>query len=141
MSAILRRVSQENVEIVRRGLEAFNSGDWEASMSELHERAVWVPSPAFPDTAPRHGRETIRRFWEELDAAMGGFQAAVDDVIDAGDGHVVALVRIGGIGRGSGADVWREIAQVFTLREGKVVSVVGYDKREHALSAFGLTQP
>ena len=45
-------MSHDNVEIVRRGLEAFNRGDWEVSMAELHERAVWVPSPAFPDTAP-----------------------------------------------------------------------------------------
>jgi len=133
-------MSRENAEIVRRGLEAFNSADWDTAMAEIHEHAVWVPSPGFPDAAPRYGRDAIRKFWVELSTTLPGFQASIDDIVDAGGDQVVALVCTHGIGRGSGADVARDIGQVFTVRDGKVVSIVSYNRREDALAVAGVSR-
>jgi ketosteroid isomerase-like protein len=130
-------VSRENVELVRTGLQAFNDRDWDAAMASIHEHAVWVPSPGFPDSAPRHGRASIRKFWVELSTTLPGFQSEIDEIVDAGGDQVVALVRTHGIGAGSGADVSREIAQLFTVRGGFVVSVIGYNRREDALAVAG----
>jgi ketosteroid isomerase-like protein len=134
-----RRMSRENVEIVRRGLEAFNEREWDVAMGDIHEHAVWVPSSGFPDAAPRFGRSAIQKFWVELSTTLPGFQATAEEVLDAGGDQVVAIVRTHGIGRGSGADVGRDIGQVFTLREGKVVSIVSYNRPEHALAVAGLS--
>ena len=132
-------MSRENAEIVRRGLEAFNSADWDTAMAAIHEYAVWVPSPGFPDAAPRYGRNAILKFWVELSTTLPGFQASVEEIVDAGGDQVVALVSIGGVGHGSGADVRREMAQIFTVRDGIVVSVIGYDRREAALAVAGVS--
>jgi ketosteroid isomerase-like protein len=131
-------MSQENVEIVRTGLEAFNCAEWDVAMASIHEHAVWVPSPGFPDAAPRYGRTAIRKFWTELSTTLPSFQASVEEIVDAGGDQVVALVRTHGIGRGSGADVSRTIGQVFTVRNGKVVSIVSYNRPGDALAAADL---
>ena len=128
------------MDLVRSGLEAFNERDWDAAMAAIHEHAVWVPSPGFPDSAPRHGKTAIRKFWVELSTTLPGFQSSIEELVDAGGDQVVALVRTHGIGAGSGADVSREIAQLFTIRNGWVVSVIGYNRREDALAVAGVTE-
>lgn len=130
-------MSQENVEIVRRGLEAFNRADWEGATAQFAQDVEWQPSSGWPDTTPHRGRESIRAFWAELSSTLEGFTADLDELFDAGD-DVVAFVRTRGRGRGSGMEVSREIGQVYTLSEGKVVRIVGYDRRSEALAAAGL---
>ena len=58
---------------------------------------------------------------------------------EAATSSPVKLLRSQGRGRISGLEVSRELAQVFTVRDGRVVQVVGYDDRARALQDTGLT--
>ena len=45
-----------------------------------------------------------------------------------------------GRGRISGIEVARQLAQVATVREGRVIKIVGYDDRAQALEAAGVSE-
>jgi SnoaL-like domain len=56
--------------------------------------------------------------------------------IEDGD-RVLALMTIEGRGKGSGVPVVIRSADLFTVRDGKIVSLVGYPDRAEALEAWG----
>lgn len=56
-------MSQENVERVLRGYEAFNRGDLEAASAGFDPNIEWVPLETLPDDAPVRGQEGVRRWW------------------------------------------------------------------------------
>jgi ketosteroid isomerase-like protein len=71
--------------------------------------------------------------WEE-------FRLEPDEFVDGGD-RVVVIGRWVGKGRGSGIEVQRPVAHVFTLHDGRVVRVeLGYTGRGDALEATGLSE-
>jgi ketosteroid isomerase-like protein len=130
-------MSHENVEFVRRGAEAFVRRQW-ASMLELFAEDVeWHDPPSLPGATVHYGRGAMKARWEELDEALPGFTIVPEAYFDAGD-RVVVFLRTKGRGRASGIEMERCIAQVFTVRDGLVASVVGYDDRDEALADVGL---
>jgi ketosteroid isomerase-like protein len=53
-------MSQENVEVVRDGYDAFNRGDTEASVAHLHPSIEWWPAADEPITEPYRAEVSIR---------------------------------------------------------------------------------
>jgi ketosteroid isomerase-like protein len=74
-------MSQENVEIVREAIEAFNRGDFEAALKWMHRDIEWQTLDAFPDAATYHGLEEVRVLADvaghvsRLSVAPGGMRA------------------------------------------------------------------
>jgi ketosteroid isomerase-like protein len=139
-------MSRENVEIVRRLIEAWNRNEQE-SVVPL-ERVVPFLDPGVIFDATRRiinpktyaGIEGIRAMLAERDEVWGQFRMEPDEFVDAGD-HVVAIGRWVGKGSGSGVEVNQPIADVFTLHGGRVVRCeIGYSDRAEALDAAGLSQ-
>jgi ketosteroid isomerase-like protein len=130
-------MSQENVELVRRGIasvEAF----WEL----LAEDVVWEMSSDFrlPDLPQRVvGREDVvdgsRRYWGTWEE----YRLDADELIDAG-ASVIVVVRERGRGRGSGIPFDRHWAQVWTFSQGKIVRWELYPDRAAAVEAVGLRE-
>jgi hypothetical protein len=52
---------------------------------------------------------------------------------------MVVVLRIAGVGKGSGIETSMRSADVMTVRHGKVIRHVGYRNAETALIALGLT--
>lgn len=127
-------MSQENVEIVRAIYGSwvkgdFSSADWTSPDIEFVS--------IFDRTASR-GLEARARRWREVLDAYEDLAVLPEEVIDAGE-QVVVLVRFRGRGKGSGAPVTDfDGANLFTLRDGKVVRLVLYGDRAEALEAAGL---
>ncbi len=132
-------MSQEEIELVRRGYEAFNQRAWEAASNYLHPDIEWHDPSQLPGSAVHRGIDEVLAFWRELTDALDGFTIEIDRLFEADD-RVVALVRSVGVGRVSGLSYERAIAQVWTVRDGRAVRVVGYDSREQALEAAGLSE-
>jgi ketosteroid isomerase-like protein len=91
-------MSQENVEIVRRWLEALSSEDFDAALALVHRDVVFVPPG---DQAPYRGAESLRR-WMEPDAFPGQViepleTVAVTDRTILGRQHIRARGRASGI--------------------------------------------
>ena len=72
-------------------------------------------------------------------AAWAEWSIDVEEFIDAGD-SVVVFVRMTATGLGSGIQTDREDAQVYTLRDAKVVHLDYYNSRMQALKAVGLAE-
>ena len=112
-------MSQENVDLVRRTIRAFNSGDWDASVEYMDEDIEWRAADAVPDQDSYFGRDGVRAFWTAWTENFDGFRLEVEELIDAGD-DVVVVTRIRGRGIASGAEVRsNSFAQVAHLRDGK----------------------
>jgi ketosteroid isomerase-like protein len=127
-------MSRENVEVVRRGYEAYDRGDIEAVLATFDPEIEWkqVEQPSAV-----HGHQGVLKAWDEWsEPFQEDLHASVEELIDAGD-HVIAVVRHRGTGRQSGVqlDLWTYL--VYTLRDGKVVRMIEYLERDEALRAAG----
>jgi uncharacterized protein len=128
----------EQVEMIRRGYEAFNRGDVDESLTIFDPEVVWhtyiVPGPG---GGTYHGHEGVRELWSDARRIFGDFKNIPEQMFDAGD-RVVAFVRVEGVGTKSGAPVEARIAHVHTLRDGRVACVDSYEDREEALRRAGI---
>jgi ketosteroid isomerase-like protein len=134
-------MSQENVEILRRFAEVFQTGDLERVVSEFFDPEIeWRTSAEDPDAATHRGREAYKRYVEQWWESFEGLRAEVEEYIDAGDDHVFTWVRWTGRGRASGVDSDWHLAVNYTMRDGKVVLAEEYFDRAEALEAVGLRE-
>ena len=137
-------MSQENVEIVRALYEAFARRDGESPFSVYAPDIEWdmsrsaIPLPG--EEAVYHGHEGVRRYARAWLEAWGFIDAPLERLVDAGDQVVALLGRTTARGKTSGVEVdtppW---AQVWTLRDGKVVRMRIYPEHAQALEAAGLS--
>jgi ketosteroid isomerase-like protein len=129
-----------DVEIVRRGYEAFSRGDVDAVLEVLHPDVEWHAPPTLPESGTLHGREAVRRWLESYGDAWEETRADIEDIREEGE-RVVAQVRLSGRGRGSGVAVsGNSDLHVWRLRDGLVYSVRMYQGTTDALEAEGLTR-
>ena len=118
--------AEENEAIVRRGYEAFNSGDMDTLVELFDESAVWhTPGRSWPSNEYQ-GREATLAYFGRLGQETGGtFQAELQqDLLADDDGHVVAIQRSRAERDGKQLDVDNLI--VFQLEDGRIT-----DGREH----------
>jgi ketosteroid isomerase-like protein len=134
-------VSRENVEIVRRAFEAWNSGEPDAAAGLLDPGIEWHLPENFPDAGTWRGKEQVLTGLAGLADSWEGLVADVRELIDAGD-RVVALVRYHGRAAVTGLDLEGVSvdAQVWTLRDGTVVEVRMYGGTDEALAAAGVAR-
>jgi ketosteroid isomerase-like protein len=130
-------VSQEDVEIVRRCVEAFRQRD-AATLRSLWSRdgvftAIFVAAEGRTYSLGLAGAAAA--FLEDIDAEFEDWQPSEEEIIDVGGGRVVLEARISGTGRDSGINVDQRIALVFTLRNGKVARGETYLDPDEALEA------
>jgi ketosteroid isomerase-like protein len=134
-------MSQENVELVRRGYAAWLQGDLPGLFDLYDADIVWDTSHFrdWPESA-YHGIAGVERFLNEWLAVWDDYEMRVDDVFAARDGRVVSLIHHQGKGRESGLALDMEMAQIATVCDGKITRLDNYDDRAQALEAAGLRE-
>jgi ketosteroid isomerase-like protein len=134
-------MSQENVDVVRQGWDAWFRGDLPGLFSTLDPEVVWDTSHFrdWPESA-YYGREGVERFLTEWVEVWDEYEVGVEEVVVALDGRVVSVLWHRGKGRDSGAPMYMEMAQVATLRDGKITRLENWDDRAAALESVGLRQ-
>jgi ketosteroid isomerase-like protein len=133
-------MSEENVAIVRAIWDAVNRGDIDGAFEYAPDDFIadWSSSEA-PESGVYHGREAVKGRFERTMEVWAEMEYFETEIIDA-DEHVL---RVGGVrarGRGSGAEVTAQGAQVWTFRDGTPVSVRLFQSKEEALEAIGLSE-
>ena len=129
-------MSQENVEVVRRSLEAFED-DEEAWIQTLDPDLVWNPiEDGHIPSRGIAGARGVRQRW--LDT-WEGHSIAVEDLTGAGE-NVVATIHVSGRGKGSGVEVNLQVHLHGKLRDGRIVYLFEYPDRASALEAAGLRE-
>jgi ketosteroid isomerase-like protein len=130
-------MSHENIEIVRRAVDAFNAGGRDRLLSPVD------PDIEFQSAVEQktyRGRAGLVHYREDIDAVMQEFHVEGDRFLDAGGDRVVHLYRIVGRGAGSGVPVSRDVAALSHLRAGKIVKGRIYLDQRQALEAAGLSE-
>ena len=134
-------VSQENVEVVREVMRAFNARD-DSAMSHWAEDAEFRLIGGFSGMAGENlrGREAILRFaWELIDNLQARF--VVERLFEADD-RVVLIASTVGAGDASGAGVEWRWGQVYRFRDGLITEVDNYWDADEAMETLeGGAQP
>jgi ketosteroid isomerase-like protein len=134
-------VSQENVEIVREFLEAFNQGDYAVCLEAIDPDVEWHPPPDIPNALVAQGRDALISNFQDWLGAWESYRATPEDVVEGAGETVVVTSLESGRGRGSGIEVEsRRITGVYELREGKIVRFKAYLDHAEALKAAGLRE-
>jgi ketosteroid isomerase-like protein len=126
-------MSRDNVEILKRTVEAWNRDDF----------AAWIDlfDPEFEWSALMEvfrGHQGAQQAWQSF-KEHGELKVRFDDVRDLGD-SVLALGELKAIGRTTRLDTSSEIAQLAAFRDGKIISFRDFPSRAEGLKAAGLLQ-
>jgi ketosteroid isomerase-like protein len=131
-------MSQENVEFVRRGIEAWNRGDLDRVLEGAHPNIELTPVIAQlvegGDSVYR-GLSGLRRFWEDWRVAWD-FRFSEVDIRDLGEA-VLVISRVSVTARATGLDLDTPMAVIFSFEEGRMVRMVSYLDAAEALEAVG----
>ena len=111
--------AERNVEIVRRGYEAFNTADM-ATLTEIFgEDAAWHTPGRSPVAGDHVGREAVFAQFGRYGGDTGGtFKAALQQLFAGEDGRVVALHHNSGERNGTHLDV--DCCIVFEVEDGRI---------------------
>ena len=133
-------MSQENVAIALRAMEAFNRRDREAYLRLLDPEVEFRADPEWPESDTVAGREAVWDFalsltdaWEQDDFEMVEF-------IEAGDDRLVGRYRRPVRGKTSGITDVLDYWLVTTFRRGRILTQEWFASRDKALEAAGLTE-
>jgi ketosteroid isomerase-like protein len=130
-------MSQQNVELVQRGLEEyFATGEMPWA---LFDESVLVYDHDTPDQGQYEGHSGVSRWLADWGAAWAEWSIEPDEFIDAGE-SVVVFIRMKTTGLGSGVEVDTPLGIVVEMREQKVSRSAAYFDHGEALRAAGLTE-
>jgi ketosteroid isomerase-like protein len=112
-------MSQENVQIVRAAIDAYNRGDWDAFVKDAASDFEFDLSSQFVED------------WESVWIEPHEFIEA--------DEHVVVPWTMHAVGR-DGIELQTRVTMNWTLRNGAIKRVCMYQERQEALEAAGLAE-
>jgi ketosteroid isomerase-like protein len=131
-------MSEENVEIVRRGYTAFAENGVEGAIPFFTEDAVIYSIPEWPDDPEYRGHDGLRKLTRQWRENFDDFGMDVRELHDGGD-TVVALVELTGQTKGSAIPMRMQIGAVFSeFRDGRVGRQDLFSTWDAALEAAGL---
>ena len=131
-------MSRENVEIVRAAVDAWNRGDWDATLKDGAPSFEFDFSRSVGPTQGVYGLGQMRDFWDELVEIWESVRLEPDEFIEVGE-HVVMPNTLHAMGR-NGIEVQASATWVWTIRDGRVEHVCFYQERPEALEAVGLSE-
>ena len=132
-------MSQENVEIARRGYELMKSGDIAAAVQIAAPDFEFDLSDLYPDAPILHGVDELLR-WSDSGPWSGSIHLEPERFIDVDPERVLVLVRVTATGGGSGVPVERRNAHELIFRDGLLVRLKVHADRQAALEAAGLEE-
>ena len=133
-------MSQENVDLVRRALEAFPRGDVEEMLSYLDPEIEWHSAiVGAAEGNVYRGHEGFRQWFADSFESFEELTNEWSEFRDLGD-RVLALGHVKARGRESGVELDSPIAFLFTLRGGKSLKAEGFLSRDKGLQAAGLRE-
>lgn len=127
----------QNVEIVRRWVQATNAGTFEDAADLVTPDFEMTESAMLPGAATVSGLDELytyglgwKRNWSEWDWRE-------EEIADLSDDRVLMIATLWLRGLRSGIPVERRWAYVFEIRDGKLARQDGYEDKDQALEAVG----
>jgi ketosteroid isomerase-like protein len=129
-------VSDDAVAVVRRWFDALQRGD---PAPELCDAEIEIRNWAeFPIPGPYHGHDGLKRWWDDVAEVFEEFQWTLKSVEPIGEDRYLTVQRIAGRFRHTGIETDAAWGAIVTVRDGKILSAVGYSTPRRAKRAAGL---
>src|SRR5713101_564966 len=123
----------EIISQLRTAYAAFNRGDFDAAVAVLDPKIEWTEPLEFPGGGAYHGREAVKRYVTQSRAGWAEGSSEPERFITAGDRIVVFVcARF----RPRDSNEWQEVklADVYSVRSGRIVQMRAFTDRQEALS-------
>jgi ketosteroid isomerase-like protein len=135
-------MSQENVEVVRRGTEEWLRGNLEAWIETIDPEIGWdISTHPLPDV-PNRGRGREALMTDMLATYLSGwndYSATIKEVSEAGE-QVILVLHETATMRDTGVPLERDLVQLWTVRDGRGAFVRVFRTKNEALEAAGLSE-
>jgi ketosteroid isomerase-like protein len=135
-------MSQENVDLIRRGAELWLSGDFEGWLETMDPEVGWdISTHPLPDVPNRgRGREAlVTDMLSTYTSGWNDYSAEIKEASEAGD-QVVLVLHETATMRNTGVRLERDLVQLWTVREGKGAFLQVFRTKAEALEAAGLRE-
>jgi len=133
-------MSEENVEVFKRAVEAANRSDKDAFVALLHPEVEWhTVLPMVGGDAVYRGIEGVRGLLDELWEVLARTEFEFPDIRDLGD-HLIAIGHIRVTGGASGAAIDSPFAFVIEFRGSRPYLIRSFIEPNQALEAVGLEE-
>jgi ketosteroid isomerase-like protein len=110
-----------NTETIQAVYDAFAKGDIPNVLAAMDPKIEWIEADGFPYPGTYVGPDAVLQgVFMRLGTEWDGYQAAPDEVLDAGD-TIVGLGHYSGRYKATGKEFRAPFAHVFNLRDGKIV--------------------
>jgi ketosteroid isomerase-like protein len=129
-------IQQLNLELMRLGFEAYNTGDYEALGQLLHPDVELHADHELLNSGDFHGREGFLEWNADWIEAWEDFHVDARSIETFGERFLLADAHQVARGAGSGVDVEMDVFWAFELEEGKVRRMHIYSSRGRALDAI-----
>jgi ketosteroid isomerase-like protein/rhodanese-related sulfurtransferase len=130
-------MSEENVEVVRRAIEAYGREGLDGVLRYYDPEIEWTSTGGYIERATYRGHDGLRRYLGTMEEEFNDLRIEPVELIDAGE-QVISSVRFTGQGKASGAPVEMTLISVGALRDGLIYRVRNYPDMAAALEAAGL---
>lgn len=128
---------EQAIHVLREAYDAFNRGDIAAAVAQLDPQIDWTEPAEFPGGGTYHGQDGVAAYLTQSRAAWAEVSSEPERFITARDRIVVFVhARV----RPKGSSEWQEVrlADVYTFRNGKAVSMRAFADRQEALRWVGM---
>ncbi len=127
----------DNVEVMRRGYEAFAARGVDGFLDFIHPEFELVTPPGLAlEPQTYRGHEGVRRYFDSFYDAVDEIRLEADDFMPVG-GKVIVPFRMTTRGRTSGIEASMKAVQVWEIRDGRALRAEIYPTLEKAREAVG----
>ena len=124
---------------LRAAYAAFNRGDIDAAVKPFDPQIEWSEPVEFPGGGAYHGRDEVKSYLAQSRAPWAEGSSEPEQLIPSGNRIVVFVhARF----RPKGSNEWKDVsvADVYTIRDGKIVEMRAFADRQEALRWVGAEQ-
>jgi ketosteroid isomerase-like protein len=129
-------MSEENVEMVRRAVEAYELEGLDGVLRYYDPEIEWTSTEAYIEPATYRGHAGVRRYLGTIEEEFEDLRIEPVELIDAGE-QVISSVRISGRGKASGAHIALTLISLCSLQDGLIYRVRNYPDMTATLEAAG----
>jgi|ERR687898_3413587 ketosteroid isomerase-like protein len=131
-------MSEETIANLSRGYEALNRRDWDAVFRDARPDFE-LTTPPGPHAGTYRGREECQGYLEGWITAFEAWTVEPEELFESGD-QVVVFAKTRARPKGSSAEIEVRNGHLWTIRDGKALSMRIFPEPEKALEAAGLRE-
>jgi ketosteroid isomerase-like protein len=125
------RVSDQNADVIRRSMDAWNAGDMETAAGLIADDIEWHE---IGRSEAVHGKAALAERFNQPDAQSWEITGENHDIV-ANDEHVVSLVTATAK-RGDGQTLTYKVAEIYHVKDGKITQRWAFSDDTEAITRF-----